>query len=80
MKFQLKEKEETCEKLELEVISLKDKLKKSNTWLKFEKSIETLNEILSFQMSPFINTGCYAPGYVILSRNKNITKITNKTT
>jgi hypothetical protein len=25
--------------------------------LKFEKRNETLNEILSFQMSPFINTG-----------------------
>ena len=56
MKFQRKEKEETCEKLGPNVISLKDKLKKSNTWLKFEKSIETLNEILSCQRSPFIKT------------------------
>jgi hypothetical protein len=57
VKSQLKEKEETCEKLESEVVSLKEKLKKSNTQLKFEKSTETLNEILSFQRSPFIKTG-----------------------
>jgi hypothetical protein len=32
-------------------------LKWSNIQLKFEKSIETLNEILSCQRSPFIKTG-----------------------
>ena len=46
MKSHPKEKEETCEKLEYEVVSLKENLKKSNTKLRFEKSIETLSEIL----------------------------------
>jgi hypothetical protein len=57
VKSQLKEKEETCEKLESEVVSLKEELKKSNAQLKFEKSTENLNDILSFQRSPFIKTG-----------------------
>jgi hypothetical protein len=57
VKIHLKEKEETCEKFESEVVSFKEELNKSNPHFKFEKSTKTLNDILSFQRSPFINTG-----------------------
>jgi len=57
VKSQLKGKEETHVKLESKVVSLKEKLKKSNTQLKFEKRIGILNDILSFQRSPFLKIG-----------------------
>jgi hypothetical protein len=56
VKIQIKEKEETFEKLGYEVVSLKEELKKSNSQLKFENSTETLNDILSCHRSPFIKT------------------------
>jgi hypothetical protein len=57
VKSHLKEKKQIYEKLESEVVSLKEELKKSNVELTFGKSIETLNEILSCQRSPFIKYG-----------------------
>jgi hypothetical protein len=47
-------------------------LKKSNAQLKFEKSTVTLNEILSFQKSPFIKTGLgYDENHNALEENPN---------
>jgi hypothetical protein len=43
-------------------------LKNSNAQLKFEKRTGTLNEILSFQRSPFIKTGL---GYDEKQKQKN---------
>jgi hypothetical protein len=58
---QLKEKEENCEKLEDEIVSLIKELEKTtnqlNRSLAFRKSIEILDNILNFQRSPFIKTG-----------------------
>jgi hypothetical protein len=55
---QLKEKEENCKKLEDEIVSLRKELEKTtdhlNRSLKFGTSTETLDNILSFQRSPFI--------------------------
>jgi hypothetical protein len=60
-RIQLKENEENCKKLEVEIISLRKEPEKTidqlNRSLKFGKSIEILDNILSFQRSPFINTG-----------------------
>jgi hypothetical protein len=60
MRRQLKEKEENCEKLEDEIVSLRKELEKTivqlNKSLKFGKSTEILDNILGFQMSPFIKT------------------------
>jgi hypothetical protein len=61
VRIQLKEKEENCEKLEYEIVSLRKELEKTtiklNRSLKFEKSIETLDNIINCQRSPFIKTG-----------------------
>jgi hypothetical protein len=61
VRSQLKENEENCKKLEAEIISLRKELEKTidqfNRSLKFEKSIEILDNILSFQRSPLIKTG-----------------------
>jgi hypothetical protein len=61
VRSQLKEKEENCKKLEAEIISLRKELEKTidqlNRSLKFGKSTEILDNILSFQRSPFIKTG-----------------------
>jgi hypothetical protein len=61
VRSQLKEKEENCEKLEAEIVSLRKELEKTidqlNRSLKFGKSTEILDNILSFQRSPFIKTG-----------------------
>jgi hypothetical protein len=60
VRIQLKEKEENCEKLEAEIVSLRKELEKStaqlNRSLKFEKSIEILDDIIKFQRSPLIKT------------------------
>jgi hypothetical protein len=65
VRIQLKKNEENCEKLEAKIISLRKELEKTtdhlNRRLKFGKSIEVLDNILSFQMSPFIKTSL---GYV----------------
>jgi hypothetical protein len=61
VRIQLKEKEENCEKLESEIVSLRKELEKTtiklNRSLKFEKSIETLDDIINCQRYPFIKTG-----------------------
>ena len=57
MRSQLKEKEEICENLESKVVWLRKELENPNSQLhKILKSIETLNEILSYQRLPFIKT------------------------
>jgi hypothetical protein len=48
--------EETCEKLDSEVDTLKEELKKSNAQLKFQNRNETLNEIPSCQSSPSVKS------------------------
>jgi uncharacterized protein involved in exopolysaccharide biosynthesis len=57
----LKEKEENCKKLEVEIISLRKELEKTidrlNRILKFGKNTKILDNILSFQRSPFIKIG-----------------------
>ena len=58
MRSKLKEKEEICEKLESEVISLRKKFEMSNAQShRSLKSNETLNKILIPQRPPFIKTG-----------------------
>jgi hypothetical protein len=61
VKSQLKEKEENCKKLEVEIISLGIELEKTTDHLsrilKFGKSNEILDIILSHQRSPFIKIG-----------------------
>jgi hypothetical protein len=57
----LKEKEENCKKLEAETISSRKELEKttyqSNKILRFGKSTKILDNIVSFQSSPFIKIG-----------------------
>jgi len=59
--IQLKEKEETCKKLEDEIISVRKELEKKTYQLnrssKFGKRTEILDNILIFQRSPCIKTG-----------------------
>jgi hypothetical protein len=61
VRIYLIEKEENCEKLEAELVSLRKDLEKSSTQLnislKFEKSAKTLDHIINCQRSPFIKTG-----------------------
>jgi hypothetical protein len=56
----LKEKEENCKQLEVETVSLRKELEKTidqlSRSLKFGRSIETLDNILNYQRSPFIKT------------------------
>ena len=55
MRSLLKENEEICVKIEYGVISLRKELENSNAQLhKSLKSTKYLNEILSYQRSPFI--------------------------
>jgi hypothetical protein len=58
--IQLKKKEEKCEELQSEIVCLRKELEKTiiklNRSLKFEKSIETLESIISCQWYPFIKT------------------------
>jgi chromosome segregation ATPase len=51
LKNQVNEKEESCHKLEDEVVDLKKKVEKSNTHIKFMNSSTILNEILDSQRS-----------------------------
>jgi hypothetical protein len=57
----LKEKENNCEKLEAEIVSLRKELEKTtdqlNRILNLGNIIEILDNILKFQRSPFIKTG-----------------------
>jgi hypothetical protein len=54
LKYQVNEKEESCHKLEAEVVDLRNKVEKSN---KFLNSSQILNEILEIQRSPNDNSG-----------------------
>jgi hypothetical protein len=60
VRSQLKQKEGNCEKLEVKIVSLRKELEKKtdqlNRSLIFGKSTKILDNIFSFQMSPFINT------------------------
>jgi hypothetical protein len=49
---QLNKKEESCHKLEAEVVNLRKKVEKSNTQIKFLNNSVTLDEILDSQRSP----------------------------
>ena len=69
VRIQLKEKEENCDNLEVELVSLKRDLEKSiaqlNRILKFEKSSKTLDHIINCQRSPFIKMGLgYKKNYI----------------
>jgi hypothetical protein len=61
VRSQLKENEKNCEKLKDKIVSLIKELEKTteqlNRSLKFGKSTEILDNILSCQRSPFIKTG-----------------------
>jgi hypothetical protein len=54
LKNQINEKEESCHKLEVEVVDLRNKVEKSN---KFLNSSQILNEILEIQRSPNDKSG-----------------------
>jgi hypothetical protein len=52
LKNQVNEKEESCHKLEAEVVDLRRKVEKSNTHIKFMNNSTILDEILDSQRSP----------------------------
>jgi hypothetical protein len=54
LKNQIKEKEESCHKLDVEVVDLRKKVENSN---KFLNSSQILNEILESQRSPYDKSG-----------------------
>jgi len=60
VRIQLKENEENCEKLNAEIDSLRKELEKTsdhlNIIMKFEKSTEILDNIISHKILPFIKT------------------------
>jgi hypothetical protein len=57
LKNQVNEKEESCHKLEAEVVDLRKKVEKSNTHIKFMNNSTILNEILDSQRSPNDKSG-----------------------
>ena len=68
MKNQVNEKEESCHKLEVEVVDLRKKVEKSN---KFLNSSTILNDILESQRSPNDKSG--------LGYNKEVTHVEEST-
>jgi predicted nuclease with TOPRIM domain len=52
VKNQLNEREESCHKLEAEVVHLRKKVEKSNTHVKFMNNSTILDDILDSQRSP----------------------------
>jgi serine/threonine-protein kinase RIO1 len=52
LKKQVNEKEESCHKLEYEVVDLRKKVEKSHTHIKFMNNSTILDEILDSQISP----------------------------
>jgi hypothetical protein len=54
LKNQINEKEESCDKLEAEIVDLRNKVEKSN---KFLNSSKILDEILESQRSPYDKSG-----------------------
>jgi hypothetical protein len=71
---QLKEKEENCEKLEAEIVSLRKELDKLNKNMKIS---QTLDVILSSQRSPYDKTGLGYMGETSYKEDAN-SKVTNK--
>jgi len=67
-----KGKGRNCEKLEFEIVSLWKELKKKTIEPKFKKSVETLDDIINCQSSPFINTGLRYDKSYILRYDKNV--------
>ena len=62
LKNQLIEKEKHNEKLECEIVSLRNEIEKEKTLnIRFAKGIETLDEIIKVQFSPFVKIGL---GYI----------------
>ena len=57
MNLQLKEKENTNQKIEMEVVSLRKKIEKSKNHVKFNSSSVILDKILDCQRSPFDKSG-----------------------
>jgi hypothetical protein len=57
LKNQVNEKEESCHKLEAEVVDLRRKVEKSNTHIKFMNNSTILDEILDSQRSPNDKSG-----------------------
>ena len=57
LKDQLDEKEDQCQKLEMEVVCLKKTSEKSNACVKFRNNSIILDEILDRQRSPFDKSG-----------------------
>ena len=57
VRIQLNKKEENCEELEYEIVSLRKKLKKKTIESKFENSTEIWDDIINCQRYPFIKTG-----------------------
>jgi hypothetical protein len=57
LKNQVNEKEESCHKLEAEVVDLRKKVEKSNTHIKFMNNSTILDEILDSQRSPNDKSG-----------------------
>jgi hypothetical protein len=52
VRIQLNKREESCHKLEEEVVNIRKKVEKSNTQIKFLNNSMTLDEILDSQRSP----------------------------
>ena len=80
VKIQLKKKEENYQDLEYVIVSLGKELEKTivklNISLKFEKSNEILDDIIIFQIFPFIKVGI---GYdVVVSSLPTIVPTTTK--
>ena len=57
MKIQLEEKEETIQKLEMEVVGLRKKGGKNESFVEFKDILIVLDKILDFQRSPLDKTG-----------------------
>ena len=53
----MEEKEETIHKLEMEVVGIRNKCKKSEAFVKFEDNLVVLDKILDCQISPLDKTG-----------------------
>jgi chromosome segregation ATPase len=72
LKNQVNEKEESCHKLEAEVVDLRKKVEKSNTHIKFMNSSTILDEILDSQRSPNDKSGLgYNKELLALLRSMN---------
>ena len=52
MKIQVEEKDETIQKLEMELVGLRKKGEKNEAFVKFKDSSVVLDKILDFQRSP----------------------------